>query len=283
MKITFLGTAAATSYPLAFCRCDFCNQARKLGGKDFRKRSSIIINDDLLVDMGPDILSASFMYNKSIADIQYCLQTHSHSDHFDASHFTTRIPEYMGKNTQLLQLYGSEATLRKMSEMVKNEGYVSDIFDPKVKERLNIKLFPVESLQTFKFGAYQITAFATEHDKSVDSLLYTITENDFTVFYGTDTDSFPEEIWKAFQNKKLKFNVVILDHTYGPGADSGGHLNANRFIEHIKRMKDENLLADNARIFATHISHEGNPTHNELSKYSSQFGYEIAYDGLVIE
>src|SRR5579859_6030285 len=76
MEITFLGTAAATSYPLAFCRCEFCIQARKLGGKDFRKRSSIIFNDDLLIDMGPDILSASFMYHKSIAEIRYCLQTH---------------------------------------------------------------------------------------------------------------------------------------------------------------------------------------------------------------
>lgn len=282
MKITFLGTAAATSYPLAFCRCNFCNQARKFGGKDFRKRSSVIINNDLLIDMGPDIMSASFMYNKSIADIRYCLQTHSHSDHFDASHFTTRIPEYMGVDTPLLNLYGSEATLRKMSEMVKNEGYVSDLFDSKEKERLNIQIFPVKSLQTFEFGSYKVTAFATGHDRSVDSLMYTITENNFTVLYGTDTDSFPEDTWQYFRDKKLKFNVVILDHTYGLDADSGGHLNANRFIEHIKRLKSENLLAENARILATHISHEGNPTHSELSEYAARFGYEIAYDGLAV-
>src|SRR5579872_5909815 len=120
MKLTFLGTAAATSYPLAFCKCQYCNQARKNGGKDLRKRSSMIINDDLLIDMGPDIMSASFMVNKSIADIRYCLQTHSHSDHFDASHLTTRVPEYMGVDIPPLELYGSEETLRKMSEMLKN-------------------------------------------------------------------------------------------------------------------------------------------------------------------
>src|SRR5260370_34065047 len=93
MKITFLGTAAATSYPSAFCRCKFCNTARERGGKDFRKRSSVIINDDLLIDMGPDIMSASFLYEKSIADIRYHLQTHYHSDHFDSQGFSTRSPE----------------------------------------------------------------------------------------------------------------------------------------------------------------------------------------------
>lgn len=282
MKITFLGTAAATSYPLAFCRCDYCNQARKIGGKDFRKRSSIIINDDLLIDLGPDIMSASFMYHKSIADIRYCLQTHSHSDHFDASLFTTRVPEFMGVNTSPLQLYGSELTLRKMSEMLKNEGYVDDLFDTKAKERMNLEVFPAKPLQSFKAGKYEVTAFPAAHDKSVDSLLYAVTENNFTVFYGADTDSLPEETWKGFNEMKMHFNVVILDHTYGPDVNNGQHLNANRFVEHIQRMRKEGLLAEDARILATHISHEGNPPHTELSKYAARFEYEIAYDGLVI-
>ncbi|MBA3869762.1 MAG: hypothetical protein H0X30_11500 [Anaerolineae bacterium] len=282
MKLTFLGTAAATSYPLAFCRCNYCNQARKTGGKDFRKRSSIIINDDLLIDMGPDIMSASFMYNKSIADIRYCLQTHSHSDHFDASHFITRTPEYMGIDIPPLQLYGSEETLRKMSEMLKNVSDVNDLFGSDAKTKLNVEIFPVKTLQPFKVGKYEIVAFPSDHDLSVKSLLYSIKEDGFTVFYGTDTDNLTDETWYGFRELNMHFDIVILDHTYGPDADSGGHLNANRFIEHIRKMKSDHLLADNARILATHISHEGNPSHAELSKYAEKFGYEIAYDGLVI-
>ncbi len=282
MKITFLGTAAATSYPLAFCRCQFCNQARKTGGKDFRKRSSVIINDDLLIDMGPDMMSASFMYNKSIADIRYCLQTHPHSDHFDPSHFITRIPEYMGIDIPPLQLYGSEETLRKMSEMLRDVGDVYDLFASDVQAKLNVEVFPVKILQPFKVGKYEVIAYPSDHDVSVKSLLYSIKEDDFTVFYGTDTDSLTDETWSGFRDLNLRFDVVIFDHTYGPDADSGGHLNANRFIEHINRMKSDHLLADNARIFATHISHEGNPNHAALSIYAERLGYEIAYDGLVI-
>jgi phosphoribosyl 1,2-cyclic phosphate phosphodiesterase len=47
-------------------------------------------------------------------------------------------------------------------------------------------------------------------------------------------------------------------------------------------MKAEVLLSENARIFATHISHEGNPPHAKLSEHASHHGYEIAFDGLVI-
>ncbi|MCE5324520.1 hypothetical protein LLG46_14565 [bacterium] len=282
MKIIFLGTAAATSYPLAFCQCDYCKEARKLGGKNLRKRSSIIINDDLLIDLGPDVLSASFMYNKSIADIRYCLQTHPHSDHFDPSHLTTRIPEYMGVSTPPLEIYASLATLTKMSEMLKNEGYVADLFDLKEQKKMNLKINPVVSQQTFVAGSYKITAFSSDHDKSADSLIYSISEDDFTLLYATDTDSFRKDVITSFVNKKMRFNVVILDHTYGPNADSGGHLNANRFIEQLELLKEQNLLSDNARILATHISHEGNPPYTELSNYAKQFGYEIAYDGMAV-
>jgi len=80
----------------------------------------------------------------------------------------------------------------------------------------------------------------------------------------------------------LRFDIVILDLTYGLNIDGGGHLNANQFIDHIQRMRDENLLKKNARIFATHISHEGNPIHSEMVEYGKKYGYEVAYDGLTI-
>ena len=54
MMLTFLGTAAANAYPEAFCQCDNCEQARALGGPSLRKRSAALINDDLLIDLGPE-------------------------------------------------------------------------------------------------------------------------------------------------------------------------------------------------------------------------------------
>jgi len=283
MKITFLGTGAAPSCPLPFCMCEFCRVARERGGQNLRKRSSAIINDDLLIDMGPDIMPAASSYGKSIADVRYLLQTHSHSDHFDPQILTTRAPEYMGVNTPMLQIHASTGTLEKMAEMVRSEGYVKNFLDARDQLRMNLQVFPVKPLQSFKMGCYQVTAFPSDHDRSVESLLWAITQADFTLFYGTDTDLIPEDTWKGFKEKKLKFNIVVLDHTYGPGADGSGHLNAMRFLQQVQRMRAEALLGVDARVLATHISHEGNLLHDELSQYAKKFGYEIAYDGLVVD
>jgi phosphoribosyl 1,2-cyclic phosphate phosphodiesterase len=263
--------------------CEYCILARQLGGKNTRKRSSVIINNDLLIDMGPDLTSASFLYGKPITELRYCLQTHPHSDHFDASHLATRLPQYFGVNTPPLKIYASNATLSRMSALVANEGGVSGLFDPQVQRDMNLEIVPVREFQSFHAGPYAVTAFPTDHDPSVGSLLYSVTENGFTIFYGTDTDTLSEETWQRFNEKRLRFDVVILDHTYGSRVEKTGHLNAERFAEHVGRFHEEGLLTGDARILATHISHEGNPPHDELCKLASSHGYEIAYDGLVVE
>lgn len=282
MQITFLGTAAATSYPLAFCQCDFCREARIHGGKDFRKRSSIVINDDLLIDFGPDVVTASLMYNKPLTEIKYILQTHSHSDHFDASHLSTRIPEYMGVNIQPIEIVGSHGTLVKMSEMLKNEGYVDDLFNPEVQHKLNAKVTVVTPLSKYQMGAYSVLPLPTNHDVSVESLIYLVNDSKTTVLYGTDTDLIPEQSLNMLKQNGSKIDILILDQTYGWNADSGGHLNANRFLELTNRLRNDGLLSDRVRILATHISHEGNPTHNRLQEMASKFGYDVAYDGMKI-
>ncbi|MGH2398786.1 MAG: MBL fold metallo-hydrolase, partial [bacterium] len=60
MRVTFLGTAAAEGYPNPFCGCENCRAARRAGGRSLRKRAAALINDDLLLDLGPDLISASF-------------------------------------------------------------------------------------------------------------------------------------------------------------------------------------------------------------------------------
>lgn len=38
--------------------------------------------------------------------------------------------------------------------------------------------------------------------------------------------------------------VVVLDHTDRLAIDGAGHLNANRFVQQIQRMRAEHLLED---------------------------------------
>lgn len=38
MKITYYGTAAGEAWPGVFCRCELCEKARALGGRNIRTR-----------------------------------------------------------------------------------------------------------------------------------------------------------------------------------------------------------------------------------------------------
>ena len=82
MRLFFLGTAAAEGYPGIFCNCANCNEARALGGQNLRFRSALLVNDDLLIDFGPDLLASAQRFNRNLSLVTTGLVTHAHPDHF---------------------------------------------------------------------------------------------------------------------------------------------------------------------------------------------------------
>ena len=76
MKITYLGTAASEGWPAEFCECDICRAAMKRGGRDLRLRSCALIDDDLLIDVSPDIYAARVKLDVSLAHVRAVLITH---------------------------------------------------------------------------------------------------------------------------------------------------------------------------------------------------------------
>ena len=71
MKITFLGTGAA----------DWKFHKHK-DMEGFRRNSSILIDDCLLVDPGPDVPNALLVFGKNADRIEYVINTHKHFDHY---------------------------------------------------------------------------------------------------------------------------------------------------------------------------------------------------------
>lgn len=282
MIVTFLGTSAANAYPEAFCSCKNCERARALGGPSLRKRSALLVGDDLLIDLGPDIMTACQMHGGSLTRVRYCLQTHGHADHLDPSHFLSRSPGYGVVGAPGLHFYASPGTLQAAARALEPDFAPRSFLDPEVGEELNLEIHQVLPFQTFPCGGYQVMTFAANHDPAVDPLLYTVEAQGRCLFYGADTAPLSEETWQAFHRQRLRFDLVILDHTYGPDEEGDDHLNARQVVEHADRMRAEGLLADGARVLATHIAHEGNPVHPELREFSTAFGYEIAYDGLTL-
>ena len=282
MTITFLGTAAANAFPEAFCKCRNCAQARTLGGPSLRKRSAALINNDLLLDLGPDIMSASHMHGCSLAEVRYCLQTHPHADHLDLSHLLSRSPAYGVVGAPVLDFYASRETLERAAETFERDLAGYDLLSPEAEKYLNFKIHRIQPLESFTVGTYSVMAFPANHAPGMGAMLYAIEAAGCAVFYGTDTATLFEQTWQTFRQHKMRFDVVVLDHTYGPEQLGTDHLSARQVIEHANRMRAEGVLGPHARLFATHIAHEGNPAHPDLAAFAKEHGYEVAYDGLVV-
>jgi phosphoribosyl 1,2-cyclic phosphate phosphodiesterase len=282
MHITFLGTAAANAFPEAFCRCDNCQRARAHGGKSLRKRSSVLIGDDLLVDLGPDVMTASNQHGRPLTNVRYCLQTHAHDDHLDTSHFLSRSPGFGVVGAPRLHFYASGGTLRAAARRLEADCAPLSFLHPEVGDQLNVELHQVEAFESFAVGQYRVTAFPASHDPGVESLLYAIKAGGRSLFYGTDTARLKEGTWEGFHREGMCFDLVILDHTYGPEQVGTDHLSAHQFIETVTRMREEGLLAPDGRALATHIAHEGNPPHPELAAFAAEHGYEVAFDGMIV-
>lgn len=76
MKIVFLGTSSGEAMPRETCDCLQCQSRNK---KDKRLRSSILIEDKILIDAGPDILKQ--LNSDQINNLDTVIITHEHDDH----------------------------------------------------------------------------------------------------------------------------------------------------------------------------------------------------------
>ena len=154
MKITLLGTAAI-GYPLAFCNCENCKLARIRKGKSIRKMASILINDDMIIDLGPDTQTAMNMYDKDMSKVETLLQTHTHTDHFDVNLFNTIAPMYSLVTNKRLNIIGSKLCL----EDIQNKASTFDrinIFDKGFCERANINTIELNHGNSIKINEYEI-------------------------------------------------------------------------------------------------------------------------------
>ena len=223
------------------------------------------------------------MHGVSIDKVRYLLQTHAHSDHFDGGHIQTRIPEYVVEGIEPLPIYASQGTLTKMSHQLRELGYVKDLFDVDELKRINCSIVSLTTSALVTAGAYNILPVSSNHDVGEESLVFAIRNEGNSIFYGTDTDELSSVSLTALVECGWKYDIVILDHTYGWDIDGGGHLNGNKFVAIMDFMNKNQLVNDDTRFFATHISHEGNPPHEAFNKIAAKYGYEAAYDGLQIE
>ena len=283
--MTFLGTAAAPSMPVPFCVCTACVEARRKRGKNLRRRSSILVNRDLLVDLGPDVATASFDHGVAFTETSICLLTHSHEDHFAPEFIICRHSDYGAAVSQPLVIAGSAETIGHMDAVLARRFECGSVFDPDTQSALQLSVVCLEPFQQYQVGVYRVTPYPANHGAGGGALLYSIEEGQQAMFYGTDTSGLSECVWQRLGESNRRYDLVILDQTYGIGVDSRAkdHMSASNVAAHAERFRTSGLLKNSAVVYAIHISHEGCLEHEQLDRCAAENGYRIAYDGLVLE
>lgn len=272
MKITYLGTAAAEGFPAVFCNCIYCQEAKKLGGKNIRTRSQAIINDDLLIDLPADTYS-HFLNNNIDGDkIKYLLVTHSHSDHFYEKELEMRqSPFAHNMRAERLKMYCGEGVADIMK---KTEG----------KENYSVDFTMLKPFDKVSFGQYKITALPARHFIG-DGALFYIIEGDKTILYAHDTGYFYDEVFDYIKDRGYVFDLVSLDCTNIDIAisDDGVHMGIDNIIRLIKALYDMGAISDKTQKVINHFSHNAAPIHHKLEERVKDYGYIVSYDGMSIE
>lgn len=277
MKFKYLGTAAAEGIPALFCNCDTCNTARRLGGKNIRSRAQVMINDDLLVDFGPDTFLHLQSNNIRGDMIKYLLITHSHMDHFVPADLSYRGLAFAHKPLEKqLTIIGSGEICKKYNDFATSHMY------PEIAASiLATKVNPNES---YRYSDYEIIPLRSRHMEHETSLVYIIKYKGKTILYGNDMGTFYESVIDYLKTLNIKFDFISLDCTeaFNTMPDTAYHMGFNNVETTCDKLKEIGLVDDQTTIYLTHFSHNGKSLHKQLEDYASKKGWHIAYDGLEI-
>lgn len=266
MELTFLGTAAAEGYPGLFCDCVHCLRARALKGRDLRRRSALLVDSDMLVDFGPDILAASLGLGLRLSGVSALLLTHSHRDHLCLDNFTYRQPAFRGTDLPTLHVYASSGVIAEVSR------HLATLQD------CEVEVHAVRAGERFTAGRYWAQAFPATHAPETDPLFYAIGEDEKSFLYVSDTGPLMPEAWEILHG--LTADLVIMELTMGGEERSSTHLGLSAYQDIRRKMREDGVVKADARFIAHHLAHHYSPSYGEWSAELESLGICLAYDGM---
>lgn len=270
MKLTYLGTAAAEGFPALFCNCDFCAEARRLGGKNIRTRSQSLINNDLLIDFPADTYHHLLQQGIEGDTIPFLLITHGHGDHLYPTDLHLRHGAYAHKKrAPVLQIFCSGKTAERVGTPPNTEVNVLTPFAPA------------------EIGHYTVTPLPARHMPGGEPLFYIIRDNNEgkTLLYAHDTGYFFEEVFDHIAANGIVFDMVSLDCTNMDIAipDTGSHMGFPNLGRVLERLADLGAVTEKTVKYVNHFSHNGNPLQHVLEARAAAYGCAVSYDGCTVE
>jgi phosphoribosyl 1,2-cyclic phosphate phosphodiesterase len=276
MKFKYLGTAAAEGVPAMFCSCKVCSTSRKKGGRNLRSRSQAIIDDKLLIDFPPDTYLHIYSFGVDITNIASCIITHNHCDHLYPMDLSMRRVGFadLSEDAKPLTVYATNPSICEVQQVI-------DQYNLDKQGRVFAK--EIKPYHSFEADGYVITALEAYHDESCMPVFYVISKDDKTILYANDTGYFPDSAWEYMSEKKVYFDFVSLDCTYGALPYDIGHMSFKADLDVRNRLVEMGCADKNTVFCSHHFSHNGKLTYDDLVPIAEKEGFLVAYDGMEIE
>jgi len=283
MLFQFLGTSAGEQYPGFWCKCENCQKARQLGGKNIRKNSCAWIFPNCLIDFPPEIFMQAERFGVEIIETEFLLLTHSHEDHFypwmpgwRRMLLGTKLPPEKSSvgprfsELKTLRIYGNNRVCKEVEKWVR-------VNSPEYAVKINI----VEQFRQYDLGEMRIIPLLANHpDGDERGLNYVIEKEGRTILYALDTGWFLPDT--EAEIKKHRFDLVVIEGTFGYGAEDEAHMNFRKVEEAYKLFKTQNLLKCDGLFCISHLCPHFTPVHDEIAPLMAKKGIIIAYDGMEI-
>ncbi|MFC4596723.1 MBL fold metallo-hydrolase [Cohnella hongkongensis] len=277
MRFQYLGTGASEGFPAMFCECEVCRRALQAGGRNVKRRSNVLINDTVLVDVSPDLYGQKLAFGLNLAKVESIVVTHADEDHFDIFSLMLRgkpnycTIDYEQGGVQQVQVYGCKPveTLFYQGVNKKLKGYLEQL-----------AFHYVEPFVPFAASELIFTPLIANHRRDEMCYIYMIEGEGRRILYANDTDAISEQNYERIAG--LHFDLVSMDCARGvlPG---DGHMGLGENVEMRRKLEQYGCISERTRYLLTHISHMCGMTHDELAVEAKKHGFEMAYDGLVVE
>lgn len=229
--------------------------------KDYRRFSTLLIDEKILIDPSQDIFEfeESFMLSGLYRSAGDVLITHSHLDHLSIS----ALEQLAAKRD--ITVYCDKTIVPALSEI---KGLVAVAISPFLR---------------FKIGDYEILPLPSNHktDVPAETAYNFIIRNEKTLFYGLDGAFINPEAWKVLG--ELKPNAYVLECTLAQAGYTKAcvyHNNFDMVVATKAVIESAGALTENTKFIISHIpTSKKTSIHEELCTLASEHGIRVAYDG----
>jgi adenosylcobinamide kinase/adenosylcobinamide-phosphate guanylyltransferase len=260
MLLRLLGTGASDGWPNPWCECASCGAAAAAGV--VRGQTSALLDDRLLLDIGPEAPRAALRQGTSLAGVKAVLVTHAHPDHHAS-------PAWMWRGWAAhrppLTLVAPPAVLEQ------------------AKPRLDdsVTTLTARAGDELSVAGYAVRVLPADHgDASLGpAVLYDVTGPDRArVLWGTDTGPLLPQALDMTQDRE--YDAVLLELT--SGHLESGHLDLTSWREQVAELHRRAAVTSGTRLLAVHLGHD-NPPPDQLDAALAGCGATAPRDGDVLE